>query len=65
MEKATSLVIFNDVFEDNADPHYGILFENGNVLCFCCGGVLEEGDYEIIENFNGFENLDRVLKEYY
>ena len=27
MEIATGLVFFRDLLEDDADPHYGILFE--------------------------------------
>ena len=65
MEKAINLVLFKDTLEENSEPHYGILFDNGNILCFCCGGIVEPDDYEIIENFNGFAYLDETLKEHY
>lgn len=65
MEKAIGLVLFHDLLEENSDNHYGILFENGFILCLCCGGYLEPEDYEIIENFNGFPYLDETLKEHY
>ena len=39
--KAKSLVLFVDNLEDDATPHYGILFDNGFILCFCCGGYIE------------------------
>ena len=61
-----SLVYFRDnMLEDEREEHYGILFDDGTVLCFCCGGILEEGDYVIIENFNGFAYLDETLKLHY
>ena len=65
MEIAVGLVLFRDLLEDNADEHYGILFEDGFVMCLCCGGCLEPEDYEIIEKFDGFAHLDETLKRYY
>lgn len=65
MEKAKCLVVFNDTLEKSSDNHYGILFENGFILCLCCGGYLEPEDYEIIEKFDGFAYLDDTLKEHY
>lgn len=64
-EKAISLVKFRDTLEDNAPEHFGILFDNGFILCFCCGGCVEPEDYEIIEDYKGFAYLDETLKEYY
>ena len=65
MEKAESLVRFRDTLEDQSDEHFGIIFDNGYVLCLCCGGCLEPDDYEIIENFHGFAYVDETLKSYY
>lgn len=65
MDKAISLVYFQDTLEENSEGHYGVLFDNGNILCFCCGGIIEPDDYEILENFNGFAYLDETLKLYY
>lgn len=64
-EIAVSLVRFRDTLEDNSEEHFGILFENGFILCFCCGGYVEPEDYEIIENYNGFAYLDETLKQHY
>lgn len=64
-EIAVSLVRFRDTLEDNSEEHFGILFKNGFILCFCCGGYVEPEDYEIIENYNGFAYLDETLKQYY
>lgn len=64
-EKAISLVKFKDTLEDNATEHFGILFDNGFILCFCCGGCVEPDDYEIIEDYEGFAHLDDTLKQYY
>ena len=65
MEKAVSLVYFQDLLEENAPAHYGILFENGFILCLCCGGYLEPEDYEILEDFDGFAYVDDTLKQYF
>lgn len=64
-EIAVSLVRFRDTLEDNSEEHFGVLFENGFILCFCCGGYVEPEDYEIIENYNGFAYLDETLKQHY
>lgn len=62
---AKSLVRFRDLLEENNEPHFGILFDDGKILCLCCGGIIEKDDYEIIENYHGFEYLDETLKEHY
>lgn len=64
-ENAVSLVKFRDTLEENADEHFGILFDNGFILCLCCGGVVEPEDYVILEDFKGFAYLDDTLKQYY
>jgi len=64
-EIAISLVKFRDTLEENSTEHFGILFDNGFILCFCCGGYIEPEDYEILENYNGFEYLDDTLKQHY
>lgn len=62
---AVSLVRFRDTLEENSEEHLGILFDNGFILCFCCGGYIEPEDYEIITNYNGFAYLDETLKEHF
>lgn len=62
---AKELVLFVDTLEDDATPHYGILFDNGIILCLCCGGYIDEDDYEILEHFDGFAYLDQTLKEHF
>ncbi len=62
---AKCLIKFKDTSEDESAEHFGILFDNDSVLCFCCGGYLKPGEYEIIEMFIGFDYLDQTLKEYY
>jgi hypothetical protein len=64
-ENAVCLVKFRDLLEDNAEEHFGILFDNNFILCFCCGGCLEPEDYEIVERFDGFKDLDETLKRHY
>ena len=65
MDRAISLVRFRDTLEENSDDHFGILFENGFILCFCCGGYVEPEDYEILEDYEGFAYLDDTLKQSY
>lgn len=65
MDAAVSLVRFRDTLEENSDDHFGILFENGFILCFCCGGYVEPEDYEILEHYEGFAYLDETLKQHY
>lgn len=65
MDRAISLVRFRDTLEENATDHFGILFENGFILCLCCGGYVEPEDYEILYDYEGFAYLDGTLKEYY
>lgn len=62
--KAKSLVLFVDNLEDDATPHYGILFDNGFILCLCCGGYVEPEDYEILKDFKCFAYIDKTLKEH-
>ena len=65
MSVAKKLVLFTDLLEEEAENHYGILFENGIIMCLCCGGYIEPEDYEIIEEFDGFAYLDETLHQYY
>ena len=66
MGEAT-LVKFKDSLEENATECYGILFEDGFVLCLCCGGSFEPDDYEIIEKFphDHWQYVNETLKEHF
>ena len=59
------LVRFVDTLENDAEEHFGILFEDGNILCLCCGGTVEKGDYEIREEFDEtcWTTVDDALAE--
>lgn len=43
-------VLFKDLLEANSTPQYGIAgdSEKPEVICLCCGGTVEYGDYEIL-----------------
>lgn len=41
-------VRFYDTLEDDPVENYGVLLQNGNILCLCCGGELEPEDYVIL-----------------
>ena len=61
----STLVKFKDLLEDNPEEHFGLLLSDDTVFCFCCGGILEKEDYEIIEKFDGLAYLDETLKNHY
>lgn len=43
--------------------HHGLLLENGNVICLCCGGVVEPEDYKIVKVYPDWLNLDFVVED--
>ena len=61
--KATEVVLFADCLE-GTEKHYGVLFENGFILCFCCGGYIEPEDYIIIEHCDWNNINETLLKNY-
>lgn len=56
------LVYFKDLIEENADEQYGILLDDGNIICLCCGGIVEQGEYEIIKYCRWF-NFSQAMKD--
>ena len=57
------LVYFNDLLEDDSEPHFGLLnTEEKTVQCFCCGGILEDGDYKIRKEWPDMGGIDGFLK---
>ncbi len=61
-EKYT-LIRFKDNLEFDPREHAGIKMPNGNVICFCCGGILEQEDYDIIEDNIPWQYLDEAALE--
>ena len=61
-EKYT-LIRFKDNLEEEPTEHAGIKMPNGNVICFCCGGILEPEDYDIIEDEIPWQYLDKAAVE--
>jgi len=61
--KAKEVVLFADPLE-GTEKHYGVLFENGFILCFCCGGYIEPEDYIIIEHCD-WDKVDKTLLKNY
>lgn len=60
---AKEIVLFS-IPLDVSGRHYGILFEDGRVLCFCCGGYIEPDDYKIIERCDWNRIDETLLKDY-
>lgn len=59
------LVAFKDSSNSNSETHYGILTGNKTIICLCCLGTVEEGEYEIVEEDIDMYNstIDSILKE--
>lgn len=49
-------VIFRDKFED--DIHAGILLDDGNIICGCCGGLMEPEDFTLLRIYDFWANLE-------
>ena len=62
---ATQLVRFFDTLERDSEIHFGLLLNDNSILCLCCGGILEEEDYQIVERYDGIIHADIALKEYF
>lgn len=50
-------VIFRDRFIEN-DIHAGILLDDGNIICGCCGGRVDSKDCNILHIYNSWINLE-------
>lgn len=59
---AKSIVTFTDRFEEPY-KHFGILFDNGFILCLCCGSYIEPEDYIIYEHHSWHDVKQILLKE--
>ena len=57
--KVMDIVLFANS-SDVTEKHYGVLFENGFILCFCCGGYIYPEDYIII-NHCDWDKVDETL----
>lgn len=62
---AESLVRFRDIEGGDIKERFGILFENGFILCLCCGGYVRPGEYKIMKKYHGFSRLNEILEKYY
>lgn len=62
-----NLVFFKDNLEDNPETNAGLLLDNGNIICLCCGGIIEKGDYIIIKkcSLSYIDVANEVLLENY
>lgn len=61
-EGANKLVYFRDTLEDNSEPQFGIMLDDEHLLCLCCGGILEKGDYEILRSHKWFD-FSQAMKD--
>lgn len=51
--------------KENDVTHGGILTDEGNIICGCCGGLIEKEDigitHQILEVYNLWVNLDEEI----
>lgn len=56
-------IIFKDL--ENDDIHGGILLDDGDVICGCCGGLFEADEkgetWDLIEKFDNWIDLDETI----
>lgn len=49
----------------NEEIHGGILLDDGDVICGCCGGLIESDDFksdcEVLEEFDTWVSLDEEI----
>lgn len=57
------IVLFRDELEYDSEEQYGILLDDETILCLCCMGILELGDYKIIKEIELPFNLSDLLKK--
>ena len=60
-------VLFFDNLEEHPEMHYGLLLADDNIICLCCGGIIEPENYTIITHY-GTEQIhyiDEILTEYF
>lgn len=50
-----NLVFFEDIAGENPEINSGLLLDNGNIICLCCGVIIENGDYTIIKKYPSFK----------
>ena len=58
-----TIVKFKDTLEENPKMNYGLLSPNGDIICLCCGGTVEQGEYEILENLGSPGPLNDMMLE--
>lgn len=60
----SELVYFRYTIEEDNDQReqYGILLDDENILCLCCGSIVEKDEYEIIQEHKWF-NFSQAMKD--
>lgn len=41
----------------------GILLDDGNMLCGCCGGIIEAEDFRLLEVYDNWVELDEGIAD--
>ena len=52
---------------ENNTTHGGILLDNGDVICGCCGGLFEKAEegetWNAVEIYDAWMNIDKAIIE--
>lgn len=59
MDCKASVVLFRD---EEGTTNFGLLTAGGeNIICFCCGGIFDREDVDILWDFNTTECLEEAV----
>ena len=47
--KIENFVSYKDIAKKLPKPKFGLLLDDGNIICLCCGGIVKPEEYEITE----------------
>lgn len=54
-----TIIQFKDL--ETEEIHYGILLFDGQILCACCGGTYEQGEYTILDKYT--DDFEEEIRE--
>ena len=58
-------IMFLDMKDKSRMKYGGIMLDNGDVVCGCCGGVFEAADrgetWELLKEFGFWANIDKEI----
>lgn len=62
----TKQILFTDMEEEHYTTHAGILMDDGNVICGCCGGLYEASErgktWNLVTEFDELVSLEETIR---